>query len=223
MPAAGTSEVFTDVSQDPFVRGFLHRPEKAAADGLVLAHGSGGNCGAPLLIAVAEAFADAGVAVLRIDLPFRQTRPYGPPSPADAKRDRAGIKNAMAALKNVVSGRCFVGGQSYGGRQCSMLCAEEPGLAAGLLLLSYPLHLPGKLDQLRTQHLPDLRTPTLFVQGTRDPFGAIAEIEGAVKLIPAKTKVLVIEGTGHDLGFKGKTKRDGLPAEIRSEFEKFFV
>ena len=86
-------------------------------------------------------------------------------------------------------------------------------LVSALLLLSYPLHPPRKPEQQRTQHLPDLRTPTLFVQGTRDPFGSIAEMERALKMIPAKTKLLVVEGAGHDLGFKGKAKHEELPEQ----------
>ena len=116
------------------------------------------------------------------------------------------------------SRRIFLGGHSYGGRQSSMLCAEEPGLVSGLLLLSYPLHPPRKPEQQRTQHLPDLRTPTLFVHGTRDPFGSIDELQRAMKMIPAKTKLLPVEGAGHDLGFKGKSKKEELPRRIHSEF-----
>jgi len=67
--------------------------------------------------------------------------------------------------------------------------------------------------------LPDLRTPTLFVHGTRDPFGTIAELERAIKMIPAKTKLFAVEGTGHDLGFKGK--KEGLSEQIVSEFTHF--
>jgi uncharacterized protein len=223
MSNTATTEVFTDVSVDPFVRGLLHRPGRANGSGLVLTHGSGGNCNAPLLVALAETFADAGFIVLRCDLPFRQDRPYGPPRPRDAKRDRAGLKNATAALKSLGAARRFVGGHSYGGRQASMLCSEEPGLVAGLLLTSYPLHLPGKTEQLRIQHLPNLQTSTLIVQGTRDPFGSIPEIEQAIKLIPGKTKLVAIDSTGHDLGFKGKAKREELPKTVLREFEGFFL
>jgi predicted alpha/beta-hydrolase family hydrolase len=124
----------------------------------------------------------------------------------------------------MVSGRLFLGGHSYGGRQSSMLCAElaekEPGLVSALLLLSYPLHPPRKPEQQRTQHLPDLRTPALFVEGTRDPFGSIAEIERALKMIPAKTRLFVVEGVGHDLGFKGKAKQETLPQQIFSELSQ---
>jgi len=227
MSTETSPQVFTDVTLDPFVRGLLHRPANSNGKGLILTHGAGSNCQAPLLVAVAETLAAAGFTVLRCDLPYRQDRPYGPPGPGDATRDRAGLKNAVAALKNVATGRVFLGGLSYGGRQASMLCAElpekSPELAAGLLLFSYPLHPPRKPQQLRTQHLSHLRTPTLFVHGTRDPFGSIAEIEQALKLIPATTKLLPVEGAGHDLGFKGKTKREDLPPNVLAEFQAFFV
>jgi len=142
MSTISNPETFTDLTADPPVRGFLHRPGKPSGDGLVLTHGAGSNCQSPLLTALSEVFADAGFTVLRCDLPYRQARSFGPPGPGDAKRDRAGLKNAVAALKTIVSGRLFVGGHSYGGRQGSMLCADEPDLGAGLLLLSYPLHPP---------------------------------------------------------------------------------
>ncbi len=215
-------EFFVDTSVDPQICGFLHQPATPSGDGLVLTHGAGSNCRAPLLVALAEAFAGAGVIVLRCDLPFRQSRHNGPPGPGDAARDREGLKNAVVIVRKLVSGRVFLGGHSYGGRQCTMLCADQPGLAEGLLLLSYPLHPPRKPDQLRVQHLPKLQTPALFVQGTRDPFGLPEEMESAVSLIPAKTRLLWIEGAGHDLGFKGTARRDELPAAVLEEFQKFF-
>ena len=222
MPAASI-RAFTDDSAEPRVRGFLHQPETPTGQALVLTHGAGSNAAAPLLIALADAFTTAGFTVLRCDLPYRQTRPYGPPGPGDAARDRAGLSNAITTMKKIISGRIFLGGHSYGGRQASMLCAEQPELVSSLLLLSYPLHPPRKPDQLRTQHLFHLRVPTLFVHGTRDPFGTLAEIENALKLIPAKTKLVPVEGAGHDLGFKGKSKREELPTNILAEFERFFA
>jgi uncharacterized protein len=211
---------FADNAVDPKVRGYLHTPATPNNDGLVLTHGAGSNAQAPLLIALAGTFCAAGFTVLRCDLPYRQSRSFGPPGPGDAARDRAGLKNALAST-NKFSARLFLGGHSYGGRQSSMLAADEPSLVAALLLLSYPLHPPRKPEQQRTQHLPDLRTPALFVSGTRDPFGSIAEIEQALKMIPAKTRLLAIEGAGHDLGFKGKAKQEELPRRIFSAFTKF--
>ena len=234
MPSAARE--FADRSVDPHVVGFLHTPETPNGDGLVLTHSAGGNAQAPLLRALADTFAAAGYTVLRCNLPFRQARSFGPPSPADGARDRAGLRNAISALQKVMgaplladvarsglreqnaSGKCCLGGHSYGGRQASMLCAEEPGLVAGLLLLSYPLHPPRRPGQQRTQHLPDLRTPTLFVSGTRDTFGSIEELQKAMKMILAKTSLMSIEGAGHDLGFKGKESKNELPIRILSEF-----
>lgn len=222
MPANSSPELFTDISTDPYVRGFLHRAATPSKDGLVLTHGAGSNSKAPLLVALAEAFGGAGVTVLRCDLPYRQSRPFGPPGPGDAARDRQGLKHAVAALRKLVPGRMFLGGHSYGGRQSSMLCADEAGLVEGLLLLSYPLHPPRKPEQLRTQHLPKLHTPALFVQGTRDPFGSPEELESALSLIPAKSRLLQIEGAGHDLGFKGKSRPDDLPGLVLAEFQKLW-
>lgn len=99
----------------------------------------------------------------------------------------------------MVSGKIVFGGQSYGGRQATILAADEPGVADGLLLLSYPLHPPGKPDRLRTEHFPRLRVPCVFVSGTSDPFGSIAELQQAVSLIATPTRIITVEGAGHDL------------------------
>ena len=181
------------------VRGFLHRPPGPAAGALVLTHGAGGNCRAPLLVAAAEAFAAAGLCVLRCDLPFRQRRPTGPPSPSGAAADRAGLKEAAAALRDLVAGPVYLGGQSYGGRQATMLAVDEPDVAQGLLLFSYPLHPPGQPRRLRNEHFPRLAVPALFVHGDRDPFGSLVELGAAVRQIPTATEIMPVENAGHDL------------------------
>lgn len=220
MPRA-LAESFVDVSAtEAPVRGFLHLADPADKDFLVLTHGAGGNAKAPLLVALSEQIAAAGVTTLRCDLPYRQRRPTGPPSPSDANHDQAGLRRAVALLRERFGGRAFLGGVSYGGRQASMLVAAEPSLVDGLILLSYPLHPPGRPQQLRTAHLPDLRTPTLFVSGTRDAFGSIDELAAAIKLIPAPTKLIPIEGAGH--GLLQKSNRDELPASVAQQFLSFF-
>jgi uncharacterized protein len=197
------------------LRGFLHRPEQPLGDAIALAHGAGSNCQAPLLMAVSEEFAAAGFTVLRFDLPFRQARPGGPPRPGDAALDREGIRVAASALRRIAGGRVFIGGHSYGGRQATMLAAADPGVAEGLLLLSYPLHPPGKPAQMRTAHFPQLSTPAVFVHGARDPFGTLEEMRSALVLIPAPTTLVEIEGAGHDL------KRPGTPQNIVKHFRAF--
>jgi len=117
-----------------------------------------------LLIRVAEAFSSAGTTVLRCDLPFRQVRPHGPPS-GNGAQDRAGLRRAVDALREIAPGRMFLGGHSYGGRQASMLAAEDPNVVDALLLLSYPLHPPNRPMQMRTAHFAKLKIPVLFVHG----------------------------------------------------------
>jgi predicted alpha/beta-hydrolase family hydrolase len=209
---------------DPAVSGYLHQPASSNSQGIALTHGAGSDSRAPLLVACAEAFAGAGFTVLRCDLPFRQKRLRVPPGPGDAARDREGMRNAVAEIRKIVSGKVFLGGHSYGGRQSSMLAAAEPGLAEGMLLLSYPLHPPRKSEQRRIHHLPDLQTPVLFVHGTRDSFGSREEMEEAVKLIPARTQILFVEGAGHDLALKKKTVGPAEPVaeRILRSFVEFF-
>jgi uncharacterized protein len=210
---------FVDVTGEPAVRGFLHVPEQGNRDAVALTHGAGANCQSKLLVEMANAFAASGFTVLRFDLPFRQLRPHGPPRPGSAARDRDGIRRAIAVMRERALGRIFVGGHSYGGRQATMLIAEEPQLVRGLLLLSYPLHPPQKPEQLRTSHFPKLSRPALFVHGTRDPFGTIAEMESALELIPAAHALLEVDGAGHDL--LPKKSSSELPARIVSEFRAF--
>ena len=209
-----SSRPFEFASQ-PAVRGFLHVPERPSGDAIVLTHGAGANCSSPLLLALTDAFSDSGFTVLRCDLPFRQAPPQGPPL-RTAEEDRAGLKAAVDALRPQVSGRIFLGGHSYGGRQATMLAAAEPALAPALLLLSYPLHPPKNRVQMRTAHFPDLRTPALFVHGSRDGFGTLEEMQEALRLIPARTQLLPVTGAGHELARKGKTEE--LAASVVQSF-----
>lgn len=188
----------TEQVSEGLVKGTLHTSAFASGAAIVLAHGAGSNSEAKLLVALAAAFAEAGIDALRVDLPFRQNGRTGPPHPSTAARDREGLRQAAALLRRNHA-RVFLGGHSYGGRQSSMLAAEDPASADALLLLSYPLHPPRKPTQLRTEHLPKLVTPTLFVHGTRDPFGTPDEIRAAIHLIAAKAELYLVDGAGHEL------------------------
>ena len=119
-------------------------------------------------------------------------------------------------MRGSVQGRVFLGGHSYGGRQATMLAAEEPELASGLLLLSYPLHPPRKADQKSDAHFPKLQTLALFVHGSRDPFGSPKEMQRALKLILARTELVIREGAGHDL------KGTWLEKLVVEKFVEFF-
>ncbi len=203
------------------VRGFLHRALTPSGDWMVLTHGAGSNCQSPLLKALAEAFTLLGLNVLRCDLPFRQSRPHGPPPKGSAVRDQDGLRSAVEAIRREGAVRVFLGGHSYGGRQSSMAAAADPMLAADLLLLSYPLHPPQRPTELRTKHFPDLRTPTLFIHGARDGFGSISEVEQARKLIPARSELLSVPNAGHEL--MSARNRTELPPLVAKTFLMFIA
>jgi hypothetical protein len=180
--------------------------------GLVLTHGAGANSKAPLLIAVDEAFRAAGYQVMRVDMAFRQRRPFGPPYPATAAQDRESLREAVSRMRELVDGPVVLGGHSYGGRQATILASEAPDVA-NALLLSYPLHPPDKPDKPRTAHFPALRTPSLFVHGAKDPFGTIEEMGAALEMIPARKELLPVDGLGHDLA-RGRFDLAQLPWQL---------
>ncbi len=202
-------------TEGPAVRGFLHQPESPNGEGLVLTHGADSDARAPLLEALARELAAMGFTVLRVDLPFRQQRAQGPPAPSDEPLDREGLKRALECLGSLAPARLYLGGHSYGARQATLLAAENPEAADALLLLGYPLYLPEKPDAPRSSHFPKLRTPALFVHGSKDPFGRLEEMRAALQLIPARTELLEIPGVGHRLG-----GADSAP-QIAAAFRRF--
>jgi predicted alpha/beta-hydrolase family hydrolase len=168
-------------------------------------------------VRVANAFEAQGISVVRLDLPYRVKKPTGPPPPGSATADRAGISEAVKAARDRGHERVFIGGHSYGGRQSTLLAAEDPGIAEGLLLLAYPLRPPRpKGAAARTTHFPDVKTPALFFHGSRDPFGSADELRSAIELIPAAARVIASEGDGHELA-----KLDG--SVVVAEFTGFFM
>ncbi|MGH9733781.1 MAG: alpha/beta hydrolase family protein [Candidatus Acidiferrales bacterium] len=203
------------------VRGWLHEPARSNGDVILLTHGAGADCNSKVLVAVANAFEALDFVVFRFDLPFRQERRHGPPRFGAAEGDREGIRRAAAAMRSKAKprGRVFLGGHSYGGRQSSMLLADEPQVADGLLLLSYPLHPAKKPDQLRTAHFPKLIRPSFFVHGTLDPLGSAEEMKAALELIPGPHALLKIDGARHDL--VGKSGAGEVSRRIALEFQSF--
>ena len=153
--------------------------------GVLLTPGASATRDHAQLVAIDRALAVEGVSVERIDLP--SSRP--------GAKVLAAIRDAAAALG---PGPAVLGGRSFGGRMCSMAVAE--GLPAlGLVLVSYPLHPPGRPEQLRVEHFPRLDLPCLFVSGARDPFAAPAELEEATTAIPGEVTHVWGEGGGHGL------------------------
>ena len=171
--------------------------------GLVLAPGASAGRDQLALVAIDEVATAVGVAVRRIDFPYRLAGRRGPDRPAVLISTVVEGSSALCAEAGLLPERVFVGGRSMGGRMCSMAVAE--GLpAAGLVLVSYPLHPPGKPERPRTEHFSRLVVPCLFVSGTRDAFGSPEELQNAVRSIPGPVQLDLIEGADH--GMKGQEK-----------------
>lgn len=167
-----------------------------APAGLLLTHGAGSDRDHPTLVAL-----EAGLAPLpvhRIDFPYRRA---GRKAPDRAERLVACIveeAEAFAGRLGVATDRLVLGGRSMGGRMCSMAAAQ--GLpCAGLLLLSYPLHPPGRPEKLRVEHFPSLSVPCLFLAGDKDPFGSPEEVQAEVRAIPGPVRLEWIPGGRHDV------------------------
>jgi predicted alpha/beta-hydrolase family hydrolase len=179
--------------------------------GLVLTPGAGAGRDHGALIAIEEALRPAGVTVDRVDFPYRlagRRAPDRPPVLIATVREAAA---ALAGRLGTGTGRIAVGGRSMGGRMCSMAVAE--GLpAAALVLVSYPLHPPGKPETLRTEHFERIEVPCLFVSGTRDAFGTPDELEQAVAAIPGPVTVRLLDGGDHGL----RRRDDAVAQEVAS-------
>lgn len=170
--------------------------KKTKPAALLLFPGAGSSSTNPSLIAIEQAVAP--LPVTRADFPYRKEgrrAPDRPPKLLACVLEEAAL---LAERTGVSPGGIVLGGRSMGGRICSMAVAD--GLpAAGLVLISYPLHPPGKPDRLRIEHLPQLRVPCLFISGTKDTFGTRAELEQHTAAIPGPVTHEWIEGKGHDL------------------------
>ena len=178
-------------------------PKRGADRAVLLAHGAGADMHAATLTTVADALADAHVPSLRFNFPYTAE---GRKAPDRLPKLLASMREAaqtLSTLAKVAPDRIVLGGRSMGGRVGSLLAAGEDGEAwpaLGLVLLGYPLHPPGKPENLRVDHFGALTMPTLFVSGTRDAFGTPAEFDAHVGAIPGPVTMHWLETADH--GFK---------------------
>jgi predicted alpha/beta-hydrolase family hydrolase len=167
-----------------------------AAEGpaLVVGHGAGAGMDHPFIVGFCEELPGQGLAALRFNFPYMEA---GRRTPDQATNAIAAYRAAFDAATERADGRdVLAGGKSYGGRIASMAAAEGMP-AAGLVFLGYPLHAPGKPDQLRDEHLYGLRAPMLFLHGTKDPFADPARLAAVVGRLGERATLVEFEGAGH--------------------------
>ncbi|HWD52663.1 MAG TPA: alpha/beta family hydrolase [Acidimicrobiales bacterium] len=161
--------------------------------GLVLTPGASAGRDQSGLVAIDQAVTRLGVVVERVEFPGRAAGKRHPDPPAVCIQTVRTAASELADRLGVPTNRLAIGGRSMGGRMCSMAVAEGLDVAA-LVLVSYPLHPPGRPDRLRTAHFPDLHLPCLFVSGRRDPFAAPAELEQETAAIPGPVTLVLVDG-----------------------------
>ncbi len=174
--------------------------------GLVLFHGAGGHRDHRLFLALEE---QLPIPVARLNFPYRDLGPKRPPPRVATLLPFVADEAArLAAEWDVPVDSLVLGGRSMGGRVASMAVAEGLVSPAGLLLLSYPLHPPGKPEKLRVEHLPELTCPALVLQGDADPFGRPAEFDEFLPSFGGGARVVAVGPGGHD-----PTRTETLVAE----------
>jgi predicted alpha/beta-hydrolase family hydrolase len=181
-------------------------PSDRATAALVLAHGAGGGQRSSFMVRAAHELAARGVTVATFDFPYmaagRSAPDKGPVLEAAWRTaiDEARARPECAALA------LFIGGKSMGGRIASQVAAAGVNGVAGLIYFGYPLHPPGRPEQRRDAHLPSIREPMLFIQGSRDEFGATEEIR---TLLPRLRRAAIVEIADGDHSFKTRQKVTG--------------
>ncbi len=170
---------------------------------IILAHGAGAGQRHPFIAGVARQLAKAGVDAWTFNFPYMEQKrrvPDRAPVLEDCFRQVIAFVQESAGAPDAL----FIGGKSMGGRIATHLAAQADQMA-GVFALGYPLHPPGKPEQLRTAHLGAIRVPVLIVQGERDAFGTPAELRQAIGAMNARVTLEVVEGGDHSLATRGRS------------------
>ncbi len=175
--------------------------------GLVLTPGASARRDQSGLVAIDHAASQVEIVVERIEFPGQAAGKRRPDPPEVCIQSIRSATSELASRLGVSTSQVAIGGRSMGGRMCSMAVAEGLEVAA-LVLVSYPLHPPGRPDRLRIAHFPDLHVPCLFVSGRRDAFGAPEELERETAAIPGPVTLVFVNGD-HSL-----RKRDSEVADV---------
>jgi len=196
----------------------IHAAGHRAPAALVLAHGAGAGQHSPFIVSFAQALSTLGLDVVTFNFPYIEEKRRVPDrGPVLEETYRAVIDTVRAQLDSARRA-LFIGGKSMGGRIATQVAAADAALpVSGLVLLGYPLHPPGQPQKLRDAHLPFVRRPMLFVQGSRDTFGTPEELAPILTRLEPAPAVHVVDGGDHSfkLGRKDSAKQAAIYADIQ--------
>ena len=206
----------------------IYRGEGARCT-LILAHGAGAPRTHPWMVRMATEIASRGFDVVTFNFLYAEARRKVPDRNETLEATWLSAIDAVRAREDLATGRVFLGGKSMGGRIATQVAAGGAGRyvddLAGLVLLGYPLHPPGKPEKLRSAHLPLVRAPMLFVQGERDAFGTKEEMAAVVAGLSAGTRLFVVEGGDHSLARPRASgeSQDQTLARVAEEVARFMA
>jgi uncharacterized protein len=191
----------------------------ARSDALLLAHGAGAGQRHPFMVAFARGLSERGIDVMTFNFLYTDQKRRVPDRlPQLVACYRAVIAAARDQIPSAHE-RLFIGGKSMGGRAATHVAAEDPDLIiSGIVLLGYPLHPPGRPDQTRDAHLPNVRRPMLFVQGSRDTFGTPSELKPILGSLSPMPTLHTVHGGDHSFKVAGRDaqqKQDHVYAEVQ--------
>jgi predicted alpha/beta-hydrolase family hydrolase len=172
---------------------------------LVLAHGAGAPQTYPWMVAIARALALRGICVVTFNFLYTEQKRRAPDKNDVLEATWRAVIDAVRSRGDFAARPLFIGGKSMGGRISTQVAASAEVDVSGLVLFGYPLHPPGKPKQLRAAHLPRVRAPMLFVQGSRDPFGTPEELGPVVAGLAPGTRLFVVEGGDHSFAVRKNT------------------
>lgn len=207
MSSRSVTLTLTDAPVDE-VSAALHAPSGRGGPAVLLTPGAGGSFEGAPLTGLADVLAELGCTVVRANLPHHELGRRPPRAEAAVPGFRAVLQAARAAVGGDLP--WIAGGKSYGGRVATLAAIDGDLDVVGLILHGYPLHPPGKPDQLRVDHWHRVPVPALFLQGTRDTFGTAAEVDEHLTKLPRRAMLLTVEGGDHSLDVAGVHAPDGV-------------
>jgi uncharacterized protein len=201
-----------DVTPSEHVTALVYAAAPPSGISLILAHGAGANQASGFMVHFAGALAARGIETITFNFVYSEA---GKRLPDRNDRLEACSRAVIAACRGGTIGaaeerrKLVIGGKSMGGRIASQVAAADPNAVAGLVFLGYPLHPPGRPDRLRAKHLPAIRAPMLFVQGSRDAFGTPDEFAPILTTLKAPARLCVVEGGDHSF----KVAKRAVPSQ----------
>jgi uncharacterized protein len=192
----------------PTVSAALHEPSEASGPAVLLTPGAGGSYAGTPLTGLAEVLARLGCTVVRANLPHHELGKRAPRAESSVPAFRALLAAARAEVGT--DRRWIAGGKSYGGRVASLAAVDGELDVVGLILHGYPLHPPGKPEQLRVDHWHRVPVPALFLQGSRDTFGSASELEEHITKLRRRATLIAVTGGDHSLDVAGVHAPDGV-------------